>query len=149
MGSLEELKTYFADESYSHHTAQAVIEFIEDKLTISNMEKIRGKHLFQVLDDELEKVALEWHTNNIDDNPFSQGVFRVSDIEIIFRKLLEEYIEQELDKARREYFSMGMEYFSLIDDSNIYQQKGWKLPKEKAERLQILGGIFELLKGNK
>jgi hypothetical protein len=39
MGSLEELKTYFADESYSHHTAQAVIEFIEDKLTISNMEK--------------------------------------------------------------------------------------------------------------
>jgi len=113
------------------------------------MEKIRGKHLFQVLDDELEKVALEWHTNNIDDNPFSQGVFRVSDIEIIFRKLLEEYIQQELDKARREYFSMGMEYFSLIDDSNIYQKKGWKLPEEKAERLQILDKMFNLLKDNK
>ena len=66
------------------------------------MEKIRGKYLFQVLDDELGKVALEWHTNNIDDNPFSQGVFRVSDIEIIFRKLLEEYKKQELDKAREE-----------------------------------------------
>jgi hypothetical protein len=63
-------------------------------------------------------------------------------------KLLD-FIQQELDKARREYFSMGMEYFSLIDDSNIYQQKGWKLPKEKAERLQILGEIFNLLKDNK
>ena len=58
-------------------------------------------------------------------------------------------VEQELDKARREYFSMGMEYFSLIDDSNIYQQKGWKLSEEKAERLQILDRMFNLLKDNK
>lgn len=57
--------------------------------------------------------------------------------------------EQELDKARREYFSMGMEYFSLIDDSNIYQKKGWKLSEEKAERLQILDKMFNLLKDNK
>ncbi|OQB07351.1 MAG: hypothetical protein BWY21_01678 [Parcubacteria group bacterium ADurb.Bin216] len=57
--------------------------------------------------------------------------------------------KEELDKARREYFSMGMEYFSLIDDSNIYQKKGWKLPEEKAERLQILDKIFNLLKDNK
>ena len=62
---------------------------------------------------------------------------------------LEDFISQELDKARREYFSMGMEYFSLIDDSNIYQKKGWKLPKEKAERLQILDKMFNLLKDNK
>jgi len=58
-------------------------------------------------------------------------------------------VEQELDKARREYFFMGMEYFSLIDDSNIYQQKGWKLSEEKAERLQILDRMFNLLKDNK
>ena len=62
---------------------------------------------------------------------------------------LEDFISQELDKARREYFSMGMEYFSLIDDSNIYQKKGWKLPEEKAERLQILDKMFNLLKDNK
>jgi len=60
-----------------------------------------------------------------------------------------ELVEQELDKARREYFSMGMEYFSLIDDSNIYQKKGWKLSEEKAERLQILDRMFNLLKDNK
>ena len=41
---------------------------------------------------------------------------------------------------------MGMEYFSLIDDNYIYQEKGWKLSKEKAERLQILDKIFNLLK---
>jgi hypothetical protein len=41
---------------------------------------------------------------------------------------------------------MGMEYFSLIEDSNIYQEKGWKLPEEKAERLQILEKISKLLK---
>ena len=58
-------------------------------------------------------------------------------------------VEQELDRAREEYFSMGMEYFSLIDDSNIYQQKGWKLSEEKAERLQILDRMFNLLKDNK
>lgn len=62
---------------------------------------------------------------------------------------IEDFIEQELSKAReegrREYFSMGMEYFSLIDDSNIYQQKGWKLPEEKAKRLQILDKIFNLI----
>lgn len=63
--------------------------------------------------------------------------------------LLSEFIDQELDKARREYFSMGMEYFSLIDDSNIYQKKGWKLSEEKAERLQILDKMFNLLKDNK
>jgi len=62
---------------------------------------------------------------------------------------LEDFISKELDKARREYFSMGMEYFSLIDDSNIYQKKGWKLPEEKAERLQILDKMFNLLKDNK
>jgi len=62
---------------------------------------------------------------------------------------LVKFIQQELDKAWREYFSMGMEYFSLIDDSNIYQKKGWKLPEEKAERLQILDKMFNLLKDNK
>ena len=60
-----------------------------------------------------------------------------------------DFISQELDKAReegrREYFSMGMEYFSLIEDSNIYQQKGWKLPEEKTKRLQILDNIFNLI----
>ena len=63
---------------------------------------------------------------------------------------LANYMIKELDKAReegrREYFSMGMEYFSLIEDSNIYQQKGWKLPEEKAKRLQILDKIFNLIK---
>lgn len=66
---------------------------------------------------------------------------------------ISDFMIEELDKAgeegKREYFSMGMEYFSLIEDSNIYQKKGWKLPKEKAERLQILGEIFNLLKDNK
>ena len=62
---------------------------------------------------------------------------------------LAKHMIEELDKARREYFSMGMEYFSLIDDSNIYQKKGWKLPEEKAERLQILDKMFNLLKDNK
>ena len=68
---------------------------------------------------------------------------------IIARDILTQERQQELDKARREYFSMGMEYFSLIDDSNIYQQKGWKLSEEKAERLKILDKMFKLLKDNK
>lgn len=30
MSSLEELELYFADESYSHHTAQAVLNFTKE-----------------------------------------------------------------------------------------------------------------------
>ena len=80
----------------------------------------------------------------------SSGKVKVKDLQLTFnQKELLKLISEELDKARREYFSMGMEYFSLIDDSNIYQKKGWKLPEEKAERLQILDKMFNLLKDNK
>lgn len=77
------------------------------------------------------------------------GLVEKKDDQLVFnREELEHFVQQELDKAReegrREYFSMGMEYFSLIEDSNIYQQKGWKLPEEKAKRLQILDKIFNL-----
>jgi hypothetical protein len=73
MGSLEELKTYFADESYSHHTAQAVIEFIEDKLTISNMEKktleqIRGEFDKERI-KEWDKTAMETYKQATQDTP--------------------------------------------------------------------------------
>ena len=78
------------------------------------------------------------------------GLVEKKDDQLVFnREELERFVQQELDKARREYFSMGMEYFSLIDDSNIYQKKGWKLSEEKAERLQILDKMFNLLKDNK
>jgi len=119
------------------------------------MEKKEQNYIRQLL-LELEDYlfSLSWY-----DGEDRLKTFRdVSDIKSIFQlvpkrylKLLEGkiYTQEELDKAReegrREYFSMGMEYFSLIEDSNIYQQKGWKLPEEKAKRLQILDEIFNLI----
>lgn len=72
-----------------------------------------------------------------------------STIRVDMVNMVDKEIEKAREEGRREYFSMGMEYFSLIEDSNIYQQKGWKLPEEKAERLQILDKMFNLLKDNK
>ena len=66
------------------------------------------------------------------------------DLMIQIKSLVEQELDRAREEGRREYFSMGMEYFSLIDDSNIYLQKGWKLPEEKAKRLQILGKILDL-----
>ena len=106
---------------HDHRTIIEELEhFIEEELDKAR-EEGRGEQA--ELDRALYSVSFE-HIKNAD-----------------FEKILLEYV----DKARREYFSMGMEYFSLIDDSNIYQKKGWKLPKEKAERLQILGEIFNLI----
>ena len=73
---------------------------------------------------------------------FADYKFLVDELEGFIEFFDDNYTDED---GKREYFSMGMEYFSLIEDSNIYQEKGWKLPKEKAERLQILEKIFKLL----
>lgn len=118
------------------------------------MEKKEENYIRQLLselDDYL--FSLKWYDKEDNEIMLKNIIGFDSIFQIIpkrFHKLLEGkiYTQEELDKAReegrREYFSMGMEYFSLIEDSNIYQQKGWKLPEEKAKRLQILDKIFNL-----
>lgn len=121
----------------------------QGQATNTTLEEELGEYAMQKVSDifsqELSKAREEGRREQAELDRTLYGVSFEHIKNADFEKILLEYV----DKARREYFSMGMEYFSLIDDSNIYQQKGWKLPKEKAERLQILGEIFNLLKDNK
>lgn len=121
----------------------------QGQATNTTLEEELGEYAMQKVSDifsqELSKAREEGRREQAELDRALYGVSFEHIKNADFEKILLEYV----DKARREYFSMGMEYFSLIDDSNIYQKKGWKLPKEKAERLQILGEIFNLLKDNK
>jgi len=108
------------------------------------MEKKETK-LVKALRKDFKELYVKEYTTGWREQRFIRNI----ELGIMSLKNTEKYISEELDKARREYFSMGMEYFSLIEDSNIYQKKGWKLSKEKAERLQILEKMFNLLKDNK
>lgn len=76
---------------------------------------------------------------DIDDNPNSQGVFRVSSIEIIFRKLLEEYLDQELDKAREE----GKK--ELIKEIRESVKENIKIDDTKEKHIKIETDIVKIL----
>ena len=120
---------------------------MEKKEIIRKLKEILSKH-----EGNTSEGAIYWDSEWVGGKqiPTGGGGYRQEGGKLVckdkeFYQEMADFISQELDKARREYFSMGMEYFSLIDDSNIYQKKGWKLSEEKAERLQILGEIFNLL----